>query len=317
VSVLSFEVTESEAGSRLDAVIAARFSALSRSYVGRLIRAGHITINGSTKKPGYRTKRGDAIRSEIPPPQPTPCKAEPIPLSILYEDADLIVLTKPPGLVVHPAPGHGSGTLVNALLYHCGDLTGIGGELRPGIVHRLDKDTSGTLVVAKNDMAHHGLSNQFKKRQVEKRYLALVYGAMKASAGVIDLPIGRHPTHRKKMSTASRRSRSTETRWQIKESFAGVSLLEIDLKTGRTHQVRVHCAAVGHPVVGDVTYGGKKRWKALPSQDLREVLKGVRRQMLHAWALRFEHPRTGQRMGFESPLPRDMALLLEALRTLV
>jgi 23S rRNA pseudouridine1911/1915/1917 synthase len=317
VSVLSFEVTESEAGRRLDAVIAARFPALSRSYVGRLIRAGQITINGITKKPAYLTKRGEMIRSEIPPPQTIPCKAEPIPLSILYEDADLIVLNKPPGLVVHPAPGHGSGTLVNALLYHCGDLTGIGGELRPGIVHRLDKDTSGTLVVAKNDMAHHGLSYQFKKRQVEKRYLALVYGVMKESAGVIDLPIGRHPTHRKKMSTTSRRSRSTETRWQIKESFAGVSLLEVDLKTGRTHQARVHCAAVGHPVVGDAIYGGKKRWKAVPSQDLQDVLKGVRRQMLHAWALRLEHPRTGQWMRFESPLPRDMALLLEALRTLV
>ncbi len=317
MSVLSFEVTESEAGRRVDAVIAARFPALSRSYVSRLIRAGQISINGRTKKPGYLTKCGDMIWSEIPPPQPTPCKAEPIPLSILYEDADLIVLNKPPGLVVHPAPGHWSGTLVNALLYHCGDLTGIGGELRPGIVHRLDKDTSGTLVVAKNDVAHHGLSEQFKRRQVEKRYLALVYGAMKESAGVIESPIGRHPTHRKKMSTTSRRSRSTETRWQIKESFSGVSLLELDLRTGRTHQLRVHCAAAGHPVVGDAIYGGKKRWKTLPSKDLQEVLKGVRRQMLHAWALRFEHPRTSQWMGFESPLPRDMALLLETLRTLV
>jgi 23S rRNA pseudouridine1911/1915/1917 synthase len=315
VSVLSFEATESEAGRRLDTVIAARFPALSRSYVGRLIRVGQITINGLTKKPGYVTRRGDIIRSEIPPPQPTPCKAEPIPLSVLYEDTDLIVVNKPSGLVVHPAPGHRSGTLVNALLYHCGDLTGIGGELRPGIVHRLDKDTSGTLVVAKNDMAHHGLSQQFKKRQVEKRYLALVYGAMKESAGVIDLPIGRHPTHRKRMSTTSRRSRSTETRWQIKASFSGVCLLEVDLKTGRTHQVRVHCAAIGHPVVGDATYGGKKRWKELASQALQEVLKGVRRQMLHAWKLTFEHPCTGQQMAFESPLPKDMALILEALRT--
>jgi len=314
VYVFSFEATESEAGRRLDTVIAARLPALSRSYVGRLIRVGQITINGLTKKPGYITRRGDIIRSEIPPPQPLTCKPEPIALSILYEDADLIVVNKPPGLVVHPAPGHRSGTLVNALLYHCGDLKGIGGELRPGIVHRLDKDTSGTLVAAKNDMAHHGLSRQFKKRQVGKRYLAMVHGDVKQSAGVIDLPIGRHPTHRKKMSTRSRRSRSTETRWQIKESFSGVSLLEVDLKTGRTHQIRVHCAAMGHPVVGDVTYGGKKRWKELPSQALQEVLKGVRRQMLHAWKLTFEHPRTGQRMAFESPLPKDMALILEALR---
>jgi len=314
---LGFEVTESAAGRRLDTVVAARLPALSRSYVGRLIRAGHITVNGIRKKPGYVTRPGDIIRCEIPPPQPITCKPEPIPLSILYEDADLIVLNKPAGLVVHPAPGHRSGTLVNALLYHCGDLKGIGGELRPGIVHRLDKDTSGTLVVAKNDMAHHGLSRQFKNRHVGKRYLALVYGAMKASAGVIDLPIGRHPTHRKKMSTTSRQSRSTETRWQIKESLSGVTLLEVDLKTGRTHQVRVHCAAMGHPVVGDATYGGKKRWKALPSQALQQVLKGVRRQMLHAWTLRFEHPRTGRWMDFDSPLPKDMALLVEALRSLV
>ncbi len=311
---LSFEAAESEAGRRLDTVIAARFPALSRSYAGRLIRSGQITINGLTKKPGYVTRRGDMIRSEILPPQPVTSKPEPIPLSILYEDADLIVVNKPPGLVVHPAPGHRSGTLVNALLYHCRDLKGIGGELRPGIVHRLDKDTSGTLVVAKNDTTHHGLSQQFKKRQVEKRYLTLVYGAIKESAGVIDLPIGRHPTHRKKMSTRSRRSRSTETRWQIQESFSGVSLLEVDLKTGRTHQVRVHCAAMGHPVVGDGVYGGKRRWKELPSQVLQDILKGVRRQMLHAWKLTFEHPRLGQRMAFESPLPKDMALILEALR---
>jgi 23S rRNA pseudouridine1911/1915/1917 synthase len=318
VSVFSFEVSESEAGRRIDAVVAGRFPGLSRSYIGRLIRAGQITINGSTKKPGYITKRGETIRSDISAPQPTtPCKAEPIPLSILYEDADLIVVNKPAGLVVHPAPGHWSGTLVNGLLHHCGNLPRIGDEFRPGIVHRLDKDTSGTLVVAKNDMAHHSLSQQFKKREVEKRYLVLVYGVMKESAGVVQWPIGRHPTHRKKMSTKSRWCRSTETRWQMKESFAGVSLLEVDLKTGRTHQVRVHCAAMDHPVVGDGAYGGKKRWKALPSQDLQEVLKGVRRQMLHAWALRVVHPRTGQWMRFESPLPADMALVLDALRTLV
>ncbi|MCK4727654.1 MAG: RluA family pseudouridine synthase [Desulfobacterales bacterium] len=314
--VFSFTATEKEAGRRLDTVIAARIPALSRSYVGRLIREGRVTVNSLTTKPAYVTRRGDVVRAEIPPPQPIASKPEPIPLAILYEDSEVIVLNKPVGLVVHPAAGHQSGTLVNALLYHCRDLQGIGGDLRPGIVHRLDKDTSGTLVVAKNDMAHDCLSRQFKKRRVQKRYLALVWGDMKASAGVIDLPIGRHPVDRKKMSTRSRRSRSTETRWKIKEALSGVTLLEIDLKTGRTHQIRVHCAATGHPVVGDATYGGTKRWKGTPLQDARHILRCVKRQMLHAWKLAFAHPRTGELMRFESPLPEDMASVLKSLRAL-
>jgi 23S rRNA pseudouridine1911/1915/1917 synthase len=317
VPVLSFAVTESEAGHRLDTVVVARLPTLSRSRGSRLIRAGHITVNGLIKKPGYLTKPGDIVRSEVPSPEPITCSPEEIPLSILYEDGDVIVLNKPPGLVVHPGAGHKSRTLVNALLFHCADLEGIGGEdLRPGLVHRLDKDTSGTMVVAKNDMAHESLKHQFKKRQVQKRYLALVYGDIKASAGVIDLPIGRHPIDRKKMSTDSRRSRSTETRWKIKEAFSGVTLLEIDLKTGRTHQVRVHCAAIGHAVVGDAKYGGKRRWKELPSQDLRNILKSVKRQMLHARQLTFLHPRTEKSMSFESPLATDMACVLDALRAL-
>ncbi len=312
--VLTFTATESEERRRLDTVIATRFSALSRSYAGRLIRAGHVTVNGLAKKSGYVTRCGDVIRADIPPPQPITCKPEPIPLSVIYEDADLIVLNKPSGLVVHPAPGHKRGTLVNGLLYHCQDLKGIGGELRPGIVHRLDKDTSGTMVAAKNDMAHAGLSLQFKKRQVQKQYQALVCGAMKESTGVIRLPIGRHPTDRKKMSTKSRRSRPTETRWKVKETFFGATLLEVELKTGRTHQVRVHFSATGHPVVGDAKYGGKKKWKDLVSQEIRDILKSVPRQMLHAWRLRFEHPRTGESMGFESPLPEDMASVIESLK---
>jgi 23S rRNA pseudouridine1911/1915/1917 synthase len=295
-------------------VLAARLPALSRSYVGRLIRTGHVTVNGLTKKPSYVTRRGDVLRSEIPPLQPIKCKPEPIPLSIVFEDADVIVLNKPSGLVVHPAPGHQSGTLVNGLLYHCRDLQGIGGELRPGIVHRLDKDTSGTLVVAKNDMAHIALSLQFKKRQVRKSYLAIVYGDMQVSTGTISLPIGRHPSDRKKMSTRSRRTRSTETLWKVKETFPGVTLIEVDLRTGRTHQARVHCAAIGHPVVGDARYGGRRKWKEAPSQAVKDILKAVQRQMLHAWQLEFVHPRTDQLMSFESPLPEDMASVLESLR---
>ena len=314
--VFNFTATESEAGHRLDTVIVAHLPTLSRSRASRLIRAGHITVNGHIRKPGYLTKPGDVVRSEIPSPEPIICRPEAIPLSILHEDSDVIVLNKPPGLVVHPGAGHKSRTLVNALLFHCPDLEGIGGNLRPGLVHRLDKDTSGTLVVAKNDMAHESLSHQFKKHQVQKRYLALVYGDVKASAGVIDLPIGRHPTDRKKMSTESRRSRLTETRWKVKKVFSGVTLLEIDLKTGRTHQVRVHCAAIGHPVVGDATYGRKRGWKDLPSRQTQEVVGTVRRQMLHAWQLTFLHPRTEQSMSFESPVAKDMASVLDALRTI-
>ncbi|NVM21983.1 MAG: RluA family pseudouridine synthase [Desulfobacterales bacterium] len=314
--VFTFTASESEAGSRLDTIIAERLAALSRSYVGRLIRAGHVRVNGLKKKSGYLTRCGDIVWTEIPPPKPITCRPEPIPLSILYEDADIIVLNKPAGLVVHPAPGHYGGTLVNALLYHCRDLAGIGGELRPGIVHRLDKDTSGALVAAKNDMAHEGLSRQFKGRQVQKLYLALIYGEMKSPTGVIDLPIGRHPADRKRMSTRSRRIRPTETRWKIKESFPGVSLLEVDLKTGRTHQIRVHCAAIGHPVVGDAAYGGKRRWKALAPGPVQDILGLILRQMLHAWQLSFVHPRTEELMSFESPLAEDMASVLDSLRTL-
>ena len=314
--VFNFTATQSEAGHRLDTVIVARLPTLSRSRASRLIRAGHIRVNGHIRKPGYLTKPGDVVQSEIPSPEPIICRPEAIPLSILHEDSDVIVLNKPPGLVVHPGAGHKSRTLVNALLFHCPDLEGIGGNLRPGLVHRLDKDTSGTLVVAKNDMAHESLSHQFKKHQVQKRYLALVYGDVKASAGVIDLPIGRHPTDRKKMSTESRRSRLTETRWKVKKAFFGVTLLEIDLKTGRTHQVRVHCAAIGHPVVGDATYGRKRGWKDLPSRQMQEVIGTIRRQMLHAWQLTFLHPRTEQSMSFESPIAKDMASVLDALRTI-
>lgn len=314
--VFSFTVTESDAGLRLDTAIAARHPSLSRSYAGRLIRSGQITVNRLIKKPGYLIRAGDVIQVEILAPEPMRCRPEEMPLSILYEDGDLIVIDKPPGLVVHPGAGHKSRTLANALLFHCPGIEGLGDGIRPGIVHRLDKETSGCIVVAKNDLAYKDLSRQFKTREIRKAYLALVYGEVKTANGVIRLPIGRHPTDRKKMSTKSRSSRPTETRWKIKDRFSGVTLLEIDLKTGRTHQVRVHCAAMGHPVVGDRTYGKKKRWKTHPSKRIREVLGAVRRQMLHAWQLRFCHPKTGTWMRFESPIPEDLAAVLNALRTM-
>jgi len=214
--------------------------------------------------------------------------------------------------VVHPAPGHHSGTLVNALLYHCPKLNGIGGALRPGIVHRLDKDTSGVLVVAKNDSTHIHLSKQFRSRQVKKKYLALVYGKLESDSGSVSFPIGRHPVDRKKMSTNSRKSREAETTWQIRERFEAASLIEVNLKTGRTHQIRVHCAAIRHPVVGDKVYGPRKRGKNIIYD--KNLIESIPRQMLHAWRIELTHPKTEEMVSFEAPIPSDMQTLITVLR---
>ena len=236
-------------------------------------------------------------------------KPEPIPIDILYQDNDIIVLNKQPGMVVHPAPGHYSGTLVNALLYHCPELEGIGGEIRPGIVHRLDKDTSGVMVVAKNSVAHHDLALQFKLRHIKKKYLALVYGRMQSESGTVSLPIGRHPVDRKKMSIHSRKSRMAETTWRVRKRFSRATLVELGLKTGRTHQIRVHCAAIKHPVVGDSVYGGRK----VEKNTTNDLLRSVPRQMLHAWQLEFTHPTKQKTLCFEAPIPPDMTDILDNL----
>lgn len=307
-------VDPSDIGKRLDIVVASRLSNLSRTFITHLIANGRITVKGKIKKPGYRVKIGDQVQGVIPPPEPPPFRPEPIPIQILFEDEQMIVVNKQPGLVVHPAPGHAGGTLVNALLYHCPTLGGIGGITRPGIVHRLDKDTSGVLVVAKNDAAHQHLSAQFKSRQVQKRYLALVYGRVEPDRGTVALAIGRHPVERKKMSTRSRKARGAETCWKVKERFDGVTLLELDLKTGRTHQIRVHCAAIGHPVVADPVYGGRRRLgESGNGKNMAPAIK-VGRQMLHACRLQLTHPVTKAVMSFEAPLPADMAGLIETLR---
>ena len=300
-------------GIRLDVFVAERLPDCSRSFAGQLITSERFKVNGQVRKPAYRLKAGDIVTGSIPPPIPSGFHPEPIPLGILYEDKDIVVINKPPGLVVHPAPGHASGTLVNALLYHCPDLGGIGEELRPGIVHRLDKDTSGTLVAAKNAAALEHLAAQFKNRSVRKDYLALVYGETAAESGTIRLPVGRHPVDRKRMCTHSRRGREAETGWRVVRRWDGLTLLELRLKTGRTHQIRVHCAAIQRPIVGDPVYGRSK----LPAgaADLQALLAGVRRQMLHAWRLEIDHPRTGERMAFESPLPEDMEQLVAALES--
>ena len=287
---------------RLDAVVAAHLPDCSRSLAANLIGNQQILVDNQPKKPGYRVKSGEHILVRFPEPEPVVTKSEPIPLHILYQDSDFAVLNKQAGIVVHPAPGHSSGTLVNALLYHCPDLKGIGGEIRPGIVHRLDKDTSGTMVVAKNAKALEALAKQFKDRSVCKKYLALVYGELAKDTGCVDLPIGRHPVHRKQMSTVTRKGRPAETSWQVREKFKGMTLLELTLKTGRTHQIRVHCAAIGHPIVGDQVYRSRKWLKDIDrlfsgeSSWLADELKAVPRQMLHAWRLRLTQPRTGEIM---------------------
>ncbi len=310
-STFSLLVDEPDAGKRLDLLVASRVSVFSRSLAASLIRKGTITVQGESKKPGYKVRTGDKIDGRIPSPATIPYLPEPIKIDILHEDEHLIVINKQPGIVVHPAPGHYTGTLVNGLLYHCPELGGIGGELRPGIVHRLDKDTSGALVAAKNDAAHRSLALQFKSRRIKKEYLAVVHGKMAADSGAISLPLGRHPIDRKKMSIQSRKSRSAETSWRVRKRFGSVTLIELVLKTGRTHQIRVHCAALNHPIVGDPVYGSRKADKNLLSG--KDHCLSVSRQMLHAWRLGFMHPATGVAVMFEAPMPEDMRNLVKGL----
>ena len=283
---------ESE-GERLD-VFAARVAGVTRSRAGALIREGRVTVDGAAQeKTGFRLKAGMAVGVEVPAAAPAAARAEDIDLEIVYQDADLAVVYKPSGMVVHPAAGNETGTMVNALLKHLDNLSGIGGEIRPGIVHRIDKDTSGLLLVAKNDRAHLSLSEQIKAHTVQRAYRAIVIGGFKEDEGTVEGPIGRHPTDRKKMAIVPN-GREAVTHWTVLERLRGATLIEARLTTGRTHQIRVHRAAIGHPVLGDPVYGPKKSpWP----------VKGG--QLLHAWRIGFEHPRTGERMLFEAePEPR-------------
>lgn len=300
---LQMIVSKQDSGKRMDVFISTALPDQSRSFVSDMIRKGDILVNGQIRKPAYKLKAGEEIIAQIPEPEPLSVKAQDISLDIIYEDNDILVINKKPGMVVHPAPGHLEGTIVNAVLHHCSDLGGIGGKLRPGIVHRLDKDTSGLLVIAKNDMAHQHLALQFKARTIHKEYLAIVHGNIEKNSGRISLSIGRHPTDRKKMSVISRRGRIAETLWIVKERFKDASLLSVILKTGRTHQIRVHCSAMGNPIVGDAVYGGTR--KKTPAAD---------RQMLHAWKTGFIHPRTEQLISLEAPMPDDMRILIENLQ---
>ncbi len=308
-----FTVDAEAAGRRLDLFLGERLASVSRSFAAELIASGRVVVDGRPRKPGYRLKAGECVSGSLPPPRPAVFRPEPIALDVLYEDEHLIVICKPPGMVVHPAPGHDTGTLVHALLHRCPTLEALRGELRPGIVHRLDKDTSGALVAAKDPVSLERLAAQFKSRSVEKRYLALAHGVPAADRGTVRMPIGRDPVDRKKMSVRSRKARPAETGWCLRRSWAGAaSLLEVSLLTGRTHQIRVHLAAVGHPVVGDPVYGRRRAAKAAAT-GLGAILAAAPRQMLHAWRLSLDHPATGERLSWVCPLPPDMAEVIARL----
>ena len=321
----AFEVSE---GGRLDKFLAGAGDGLSRTRIKALVEAGHVRIDGKpAKDASLKVKPGQKVEIEVPEAAPAEPQGEAIPLDVAYEDDDLIIINKPAGLVVHPAAGHESGTLVNALIAHCGEtLSGIGGVKRPGIVHRLDKDTSGLLVVAKNDEAHQALSDLFADHgrtfSLTRDYLAFVWGAVERSAGTIEAPLGRHPWHREKQAVVSEeRGREAITHFQVEASFgrdkdgkALVTLVRCSLETGRTHQIRVHMAHIGHPVVGDPLYAtGFKTKAALLAEGPRALVDKLHRQALHATSLGFDHPRSGEPLLFECPLPPELAALEEAL----
>ena len=285
-------ITAEESGERIDALLARALPSLSRSQVQKLLEQGMVTLNGRELKKNFRCSAGEGYEVLLPEPAELPLIPQNIPLDVVYEDEDLIVVNKARGLVVHPAPGHPDGTLVNALLWHCGDsLSGIGSQRRPGIVHRIDKDTSGLLIVAKNDFAHQGLSVQLADHSLCREYEALVRGNFKQDSGTIDKPIGRHPIDRKRMAVTDKNSKPAVTHWQLLASYRGYSHILCRLETGRTHQIRVHMASIGHPLLGDFTYGA-------PSPE-----KGLEGQCLHARRLRFVHPRTGEHILLETELP--------------
>jgi 23S rRNA pseudouridine1911/1915/1917 synthase len=308
-------VAPDQAGARLDRFLAQTLGC-SRARWQKLLKAGLVTVTGEAKTASYRVRAGEAVTVRVPPPAPSPLIPEPLDLEILYEDRDLLALNKPPGLVVHPGAGRRSGTLLNALLHHCPELKEIGEVSRPGLVHRLDKDTSGVMVVAKTALAHASLVSQFAAREIEKRYLALVWGRLPEAAGRIDKEIGRHPTLRQRMSVRPRRGRAAATRWRVLREFPGpLTLVELAPETGRTHQLRVHLASEGHPVLGDATYGGGAS-RLLGNPHLQDLKPLLHRQLLHAWRLTVTHPRSGERLSWEAPLPEDFQAVIDKLETL-
>jgi len=309
---MKITVSDTDAGKRLDVFISEN-TELSRSLAAKLIESGEVTLGGARATKKQAVYAGDIIEIDLPTPEPCEAKAENIPLDIVYEDGDILVINKPSGMVVHPAAGHQSGTLVNALLYHCGDsLSGIGGVLRPGIVHRIDKDTSGLIVVAKNDFAHVALSQELERHGIVREYHALVRGGFKVNHGTVNMPIGRHPVDRKKMAVhKSTESGAKEaiTHYEVIADFGEVSYVKLILETGRTHQIRVHMAHLGHALIGDEVYSSNKiRFE----KEHAPLLDG---QILHARALKLTHPRTNEKMHFESDLPENFKRLLQILES--
>lgn len=300
--IYCFNAGEAHSGQRLDVFLAGESPELSRSHIQKLVAGGMVEVNGTPAKASCRLRAGDSVVLRVPPPVELVVDPEPISLDVYYEDSDLIVVNKPRGMVVHPAEGNYTGTLVNALLYHCRDLSGINGVMRPGIVHRLDKDTSGLLMAAKNDTAHLDLARQLGERKVDRRYLSLVHGVVKNDRGVVEAPIGRHPKDRQRMAVVAAGGKPALTHYRVLERHRDLTYLELRLETGRTHQIRVHLAWLGHPVVGDPKYGpGKNRFD----------LEG---QFLHAGVLGFVHPRSGEKLTFEAPLPDVLEGVLDLLK---
>ena len=302
MELLTLQPNKEDAGQRVDAWLAANLEDVTRSAAQRLLEEGRVTCGGKPLAKNYKLNGAETLEVSLPDPEPVDVLPQDIPLDVVYEDADVIVVNKPKGLVVHPAPGHPDGTLVNALLHHCGDsLSGIGGELRPGIVHRIDRDTSGLIIAAKNDFAHQKLAAQLQDHTLARIYRCIVTGNLREDAGTVNAPIGRHPVDRKKMAVVSN-GRPAVTHWTVLERFPGFTYVECRLETGRTHQIRVHMAHIGHPILGDTVYGNKK------------PVPGLQGQCLHAVGLRFHHPRTGEMVELFCGLPEEFQTQLQKCR---
>lgn len=308
---LTFVVSGEEAGERLDAFLAARIEGTSRTTIKRYVEDGDVLVGGRAAKPSYKLRAGEQIEVEVPAPPPLDLTPEDIPLDIIHEDEDLVVVNKPAGMVTHPAAGVRAGTLANALAFHFQHLSQHAGAFRPGIVHRLDRDTSGLIVVAKNAQAHEHLSEQFRARTIFKSYVALAHGLPERDSGRVEQPIGRDPRHRTRMAVV-RAGREALSLWRVRQRLGRFTLFEVEIKTGRTHQIRVHLAWIKHPVVGDATYGGG-RDRNLPDNSLRARIAALGRQFLHAERLSFKHPRTGETLSFNAPLPAELQEFLDSL----
>ncbi len=309
---LDIELQPDQRGARLDQALAAVLPDQSRAALQRLMRQGHVRVDGAPGRASYRVRGAEQVQIDLPAPAPSSLQPEAIPLDVLYEDAAIIVINKPAGMTVHPGAGAHTGTLVHALLHHCTDLSGVGGVERPGIVHRLDRDTTGVILVAKNDAAHRSLAAQFKARSVAKEYEAVVWGVPRASRGIVEGAIGRHATVRVRMSIRPD-GRPARSGWQVLEPLGALTLLRLHPETGRTHQLRVHLASIGHPIVGDRLYGGSRSGSGAPP-GAREAIATYRGLALHARSLAFDHPQTGERMRITAPQPPDLVALIAGLR---